>query len=806
MIRTLLFATITFGLCYFLNTSQKIGGTSAPPLGSFLSPFHGFWQNAEDVKAPQNMTLDSMDLNSPVEVIYDERLVPHIFGDDLSDVFYVQGYLHAKHRLWQMDIATRSAAGRLSEVMGDGVLENDLRQRRQGMLYAAENAKRGWSKFGSDYKLLLKYADGVNAYINSLEPKDYPLEFKLIGYAPEEWTTLHSALFMKNMAMTLCSGYGDVQNTNLLNHFGQEAFDYLFPEENPKQSPIIPKDVEWNFESSSASSENEPNVQDLGYLKGGMVSDFQKGIGSNNWAVSGDKTKSGNPILCGDPHLNLSLPSIWYEVQLHAEGVNTYGVSLPGMPGVIIGFNEDIAWTETNVGHDVWDFYKMDWVDEAKTKYRYKGEVKDVTYRIEEIKIKGGKTVYDTLKLTELGIITKYQSRGDYEDLAFDWLAHHEPDKSELRAFLDINKAKNHDDFEKALEHYIAPAQNFAFASRDGDIAIHVNGSLPIKEDQAGRFVSDGSEGNNWNGFIPRSQIPKVLNPERGFISSANQHSTGQDYPYYYNSDYFENYRGRILNDKLATLNDITPDHMMALHNDATSYKAKEVVPILLELVDKSDLNGLGKEVVEALSKWDFVYDAEKKACSYFESWWSKVYNNTFDEITAIRDEMHVRYPASSVLVQMLENDQNGKFFDIDSTDNVENAQLIVQQSFDQALEQLKQRSEKSGLEWYNYRKKSINHLARIDALSRKNIKAPGHGDALNAYGSTAGPSWRMVVSMDERVTAKVVYPGGQEGNPGSKYYDDMINNWVAGKYYDAHFAKNKDELDQHELYKITFK
>ena len=179
---------------------------------------------------------------------------------------------------------------------------------------------------------------------------------------------------------------------------------------------------------------------------------------------------------------------------------------------------------------------------------------------------------------------------------------------------------------------------------------------------------------------------------------------------------------------------------------------------------------------------------------------------NTFDEITEIREEMHVRYPASSVLVRMLEEDQDGKFFDVDSTSIVENAQIIVQQSFEQTLDQLEERAEKSGLEWYNYRKKSINHLARIDALSRKNIKAPGHGDALNAYGSTAGPSWRMVVAMDDRVSANVIYPGGQDGNPGSKYYDDMIDKWVAGEYYEAHFAKSEAELSDHKLYKVTFK
>ena len=806
MIRTILLGFITIAICYLLNSSHNIGGTSLPPLGSFLSPFHGFWQNAENVNAPDDMVLDSMKLSSPVEVIYDERLVPHIFGEKLEDVLFVQGYVHAKHRLWQMDIATRSAAGRVSEVLGESALSHDLSQRRKGMPYAAENAKKGWSRHSKDYKLLTRYAEGVNAYISSLDPKDYPLEFKLMGYAPEEWTEMHSALFMKNMAMTLCSGYSDVENTNLFNHFGKEKFDFLFPEHNPKQSPIIPDDVKWDFEEESTAGFDPDGLKDIGYLKAGMKSTFKKGIGSNNWAVDGSKTKSGKPILCGDPHLQLTLPSVWYEVHLNAEDINSYGVSLPGIPGVIIGFNENIAWSETNVGHDVWDFYKMDWVDEGKTKYRINGQEKNVTYRIEEIKVKGGKTVIDTLKMTDLGIVTKYKTSKDYEDLAFDWLAHGIPQKPELKTFLDINKASNYEEFAAALENYVSPAQNFAFACRDGDIAIHVTGDLPIKDDQAGRFVSDGSKGGNWRGYIPRDQLPQIHNPKRGFISSANQYSTGPDYPHYYNSGYFEQYRGRILNDKLESMTDIIPEDMMALHYNAESYKAREALPVLLDNVDQTNLDEFSKSMISELADWNYSYEADSKAASYFNEWYKNVFKNTFDEITALKDDMEVRYPSDFVMVRMLEDELNSPFFDIDSTATVESGKDIIQMAFTQAVNILKEKSESDGLNWYRYNEKSINHLAGIEALSRKNIKAKGHGDALNAYGSTAGPSWRMVVSMDDHVNAKVVYPGGQSGNPGSKYYDNMINSWVAGEYYDAHFVNKKEDLKKHQLYKVTFK
>ncbi len=809
MVRTILLVLITLVYCYFLNRPLQIGGTSVPVLGSFFSPYHGFWQNAQDVDKNEDIIMEGMELDSEVDVYYDDRLVPHVFGENLDDVLKVQGYLHAKHRLWQMDISVRSAAGRLSEVLGERTLGYDKEKRRIGMLMAAENALKGWKRFPEDYQLLSSYADGVNAYINSLEPKDYPIEFKLMGYAPEEWSPLHSALFQKNMAYTLCAGYADVENTNMLNHFGQKVFDYLYPEYNPKQSPIIPRSVEWDFNYDQTLETLDEDSKDIGYLKGGIKSKFEKGVGSNNWAVDGSKTQSGNPILCGDPHLQLTLPSIWYEIQLKSEDSNSYGVSLPGLPGIIIGFNEDIAWSMTNAGHDVWDFYEIDWMDEERTRYTISGEEKKVEYRIEEINIKGGKTVYDTLRITDLGIVANYVSSDGYKDLAFDWLPHRVPDKSELRTFSEMNKAGNYVEFSEALKHYIAPAQNFAFASKDGNIALMVNGDLPIKEDQTGRFITkESASGGNWKGFIPREQIPQVHNPKRGFISSANQYSTGPEYPYYYNGNgYFEQYRGRILNDKLEAMSDITAEDMMALQYNVESYKAKDLLPILLANVDKNSSSEFASEMLKELENWDYHYESDSKAASYFDEWYRALYKETFDEIYTLQESMEVQFPASWVLVRMCEEDMQSSFFDNKATeDKTENGVDIINNAFLIAIEKLTEKREKGERQWHRYRKKHINHLANIDAFSHKNIVAKGHGDALNAYGSTAGPSWRMVVSLDDKVSAKVVYPGGQQGNPASIYYDSMIETWINGEYYDALFVRNKEELSERLLYKESFK
>jgi len=235
--------------------------------------------------------------------------------------------------------------------------------------------------------------------------------------------------------------------------------------------------------------------------------------------------------------------------------MNAYGVCLPGVPGVIIGFNENIAWGQTNVGQDVVDWYRIKWVDEAKTKYWLDGQEKEVAYVYESYQVNGRKEVLvDTVKYTYWGPIVYEDDALPKQDLAMHWVAHNPGNGEELEFITDLDKADNYEDYSAALTKYETPAQNFVFAARDGDIAIKVNGKLPIKKDQQGRFVQEGNEtANDWSGWIPKTQVPQIKNPARGFVSSANQHSTDPSYPYYYNGG-FADYRGRVANRYLAKM------------------------------------------------------------------------------------------------------------------------------------------------------------------------------------------------------------------------------------------------------------
>ena len=791
---------ITAGFTYLLNTSLPTKPAPTPPFGKLFNPFTGFWQNAESIKDSSTESFNFSTLSDKVEVVYDERMVPHIFAENVTDALFVQGFITAQNRLWQMDISIRGTVGRLAEIMGERLIERDKQQRRKGMGFAAMNALNAWKKNPDNFRLIQAYTQGVNTYILSLQPKDYPVEFKILDYQPELWTEEKSAIFVKSMAESLCFREDDLEATNALKALGREAFDFLYPEYNPKQSPIIPMEQKWEFEAikpDSIDASRNTRISEIQYRPFEKPDPF---LGSNNWAVAGSKTANGNPILCNDPHLQLTLPSIWYEVQIHTPQFNTYGVSLPGLPGVIIGFNEHIAWGQTNVGHDVTDWYSIDWVDDKKQTYLLDDNPTSVKWRLEKIFVKGANPIIDSVKYTVWGPVV-YETEGEYQDMALRWLAHDETSPEEINAFFKLASAKNYDDYSDAISGYVAPAQNFVFASKEGDIAIKVNGRLPVKRKEQGRFVQDGSQSQNaWSGYIPMNQIPQVKNPARGFVSSANQHSTAVDYPYYYNGG-FEDYRGRILNRKLAAMDDITIDDMKDLQNDTYSLKAEEVLPILITLIEDSNKENKESNILQSLKDWKYSYDKDSPAPIYFEVWYRDFYKRTWDEIYTLNEERPMLFPESWRLIELLEQDPENKYFDDISTPEKETAKDIAIQSFQAMTEKVAElKEEYDELRWDQYKKTRINHLGRIPAFTSDIVEVGGSGDALNAISRSAGPSWRMIVELGEQVDAYGIYPGGQSGNPGSPFYESMIKDWADGNYYKLHFIKRPQDLGEKTL------
>ncbi len=813
----------TFGLVYALNTSLNIKGVPVPALGKLLNPFTGFWQNGENVAdMPTDKTFAA--LTKPVRVVYDDRAVPHIFAENTDDAYFVQGYLHATNRLWQMDFITHYAAGRLCEMLGNRPLNPknpsftmanvDKLNRRRGILRSAEENVKDWENDKENWHYVQAYCAGVNAYINTLEYKNYPVEYKILGVKPETWSPLKSALFAKQMAMDLSLGEEDIRTTNAKTLFGGD-FDNLFPTWYKEQSPIVPVGTKWNTEGAKWAVQqgtkwtaNEPKQAPLStreMLAYNYVEEMQPdpSNGSNNWAVAASKTKNKKPILCGDPHLALKLPSIWYELQISTPEMNTYGVSLPGLPAIIIGFNDHIAWSPTNVGHDVVDWFSIKWNDKGKTEYMLDGAPKKAELRIEEIKIKGGTSIFDTVRYTSFGPVVYENDTMPMSNMAFHWVANKVP-MSLITTFSKLNKAKNYDEYSAAIKDYNVPAQNFSFACKDGDIALKVMGAIPVKKPGQGRFVEDGSvSANAWQEYVPKEQNPAYRNPARGFVSSANQHSTDPSYPYYYHSEFFEAYRGRIVNNMLAKSDSFTVEDMMKMQNSNYGLMAEETLPLMMKNLDSAALNAAEKAILADIHGWDLNYDADKKAPIYFEEWFNNFHDAVWDEVSSQKNASNIAKPRVWRTIQILRDEPTNKYFDNIATANVkETAKEILTEAFKKMVvdipkitSELAARDPKNPkFDWGTYKDTEIAHVSSIPGFSRSHIYNGGNRRSLNALTKTNGPSWRMIVELGDTPRAFVVYPGGQSGNVGSPNYANFLDKWTKGEYYEAVFMRSPDD------------
>ncbi|MBW3466340.1 penicillin acylase family protein [Arthrospiribacter ruber] len=784
-----------------LGVALSLQFGSVPPLGRLLDPNQGFWQNAfsEDYAYTEQVTLKG--LKEPVTVNYDEHLIPHIFAEHEEDLFRVQGFITAKHRLWQMDFQTLAAAGRISEIVGPIALDVDKLSRRKGLPYAAENALNAFKQSDPEVFVLIQaYTDGVNEYINGLSYAELPLEYKILNYRPEEWTPYKSALLLKYMADMLV-GDVDLQYTNLRSILGQTLLDKLFPDFPEDNDPVIEAEKRWNFTPLKIERpENLDYPNDKILLP--ALAQPEPGIGSNNWAVAPKKTKNGHALIANDPHLSLNLPSLWFAMQLSTPNFSVKGATLPGALGVISGFNENIAWGVTNATRDARDWYKIQFKDDGRSEYLYNDRWIQSNLRVEEIKVKGQPTVYDTVVYTHHGpVVYDKNFKGERQDVnvALKWTAHME--SNEQKTFLLLNKGKNHQDYLEALDYYTSPAQNFVFASNTGDIAMKVQGRFPLKWEGQGKFIMDGNDPRyEWQGFIPFDQNPSTKNPSRGFVSSANQHSVSEDYPYFVFDNSFEHYRNRRLNERLKSMENMTLEDMKSLQYDSYHLHAAEALPLMMNLLDQTspaiDSTEVGR-YLEKLADWNFNTFPNQEEPTLFNIWWEELYKSVWSFL--LQDSVPVVFPNKYQTVQLMMNEPSHELFSRSKKEGLLKAEDHVRKSFEVMVEKIKNWEEEKGeYNWAAYKNTSINHLVpNFESFSRKGIYTGGGSGILNATGSRHGASWRYVAEMGETVTAYGIYPGGQSGNPGSKFYDNFIKIWANGDYvnFNLRSKSDRDEL-----------
>ncbi|MEO5684549.1 MAG: penicillin acylase family protein [Chitinophagaceae bacterium] len=808
----LISAFITVALIVLLGTKLLLPA----PLAVLLSPQHGVWQNAEPADINYSADLSFPQLKGKASVYFDERLVPHVFAEAEQDAYFIQGYLHAKFRLWQMEFQTHAAAGRLSEIMGEKIGTLDVLNkvdryfRRLGMAYAAEKSLQLMEADSATKAMCDSYTSGVNAYISSLTSSQLPLEYKLLGYQPEAWSNFKTALFIKYMAFDLAGSESDFEFTAARNALSKIDFETINPLRPDSLDPIIPKGTLFDAPGVTVTAPASADSLYFTYNKAAETLPVEpvkpdKENGSNNWAVSGKKTRSGFPVLCNDPHLGLNLPSLWYEMQIHTPGFNAYGVSFPAAPGVVIGFNDSCAFGVTNAGRDVRDYYSIQFKDASRSTYLYNGQWKETELRIERIKIKNKPDYIDTVAYTVFGPVIfddTYANRNkDGKSYAVRWKAH-DP-SNEMKMFHQLDRAKNYNDYLEAIKNLHTPGQNCAFAAKNGDIAMWCQGEFPAKWKRQGDFVMPGIDSSySWQGMIPQAENPHMLNPERGFISSANQYPADSSYPYYISGG-FPNYRGWIINKRLTQMADITPQDMMDLQTNNYNVFAEMARPVLLQHMNEAALDATEKKYWDEFKDWNLRSDTGENGPVVFSLLWENLEKQVWSDDVARMKGAFVPYQSS--LLEGILKDTAFRFVDNINTPQKETLAYELLLAFKKAVPVLKKAEADGKTSWAKFKDTHVNHLTKLPALSRLHLPIGGGTHIINATKADHGPSWRMVVSLTPETEAYGVYPGGQNGNPGSSYYDSFIDTWANGKYYTLWMMKKEEMADKRVKYTMSF-
>lgn len=726
-------------------------------------------------------------VSAPVEIYFDEYGVPHIFADHEADMIYAQGYVMAMERLFQMDMTRRAIAGQLAEIVGPTFLQDDRFNRTVGFYRAAELSEEALTP---ETRLLLEaFAAGVNDYIEQNLDNLSP-EFILLGYTPEPWRSVDSLAVSKMMAWQL----GGNMNTELflaamLEEVGLEKTLELFPF-YPEGGMTIT-----GPEFSGISSAAALRLIELGNLAG--LAPREPGIGSNNWVVSGDHTASGGAILASDMHLGLGLPPIWYMNHLSIPGQNVTGVMFPGIPGVIAGFNDHIAWGETNLGPDVMDLYQIKFNEDDDSLYLYNDEWLEAEIIEEVIKVRGEEDELLRIRVTSHGPVitdvTELQP-GAYP-LSLRWVALEATLESE--AMLGMIRATNFEQFRAALTNFMAPAQNFVYADTEGNIGYLGNGLFPIKSEshrESGNGllpVPGWTDEYEWTGFVPWEEIPFLYNPPAGIIVTANHKAVDDSYPYFLSYEWAHPSRAQSILRELEGRDNLNLEDMKAIQASFYNSHAEEMAPVLVEILQRATLSDPEQQALTVLAQWaDYpVETADSAAAAIFHTFYPLLAANIFTgQVPEPLLERLIGY-SYPVLDQMVISGDSLWFDDRDE---------LVAESFRQAVAKLSAELGENVMEWQwgDIHTLTFKHYLGDNVSEKKYNRGPfpvgGSGSSPAALGfsrrldlpfqvRSAAP-WRYVIDLSDH-TAYDMLAIGNSGHFRSPHYDDLLQMWLNFEY-----------------------
>ncbi|MHB9090990.1 MAG: penicillin acylase family protein, partial [Chloroflexota bacterium] len=578
-------------------------------------------------------------LHGTVEVLRDAEGVPHIYAQNDDDLFFAQGYVTAQDRLWQLEFNRRLVWGRLSELVGPQALEADQLFRLFGLGRAA--ADEELTLDGEARRALLAYGAGVNAYVSN---HPLPLEFHLLFTGFEPWRPVDSLAWAKMLAWQLSGNAGsELLRAELVAKFGAKAAAELMPSIPAGVVARTAPEVDYTTLGGSVRERFERVI--------GLVRPPSDELGSNNWAISGRRTASGRPILANDPHLGVQLPPVWYEVHLVGGGYDVAGFSLPGIPGVIIGHNQRIAWAVTNAGPDVQDFFVERRHPEDPSLFLFLGQWEEAKVVREEVRVRGWRDpVRLTIPYTRHGPVLNADTPEE-PPLALQWTALR---PSRMGAsVLRLNRARNWGEFREALREFDVPSQNFLYADVDGNIGHQVPGLIPIRAKGDGLLPVPGWTGEyEWTGYVPYAELPSRFNPPEGYLATANNRVVDGSYPYLFTYEWAPPFRVERISQWLAESSDFTAAKAGALQQDVHSLFAAWLVPRVLAVGDRALGGAFGPvdartaAALAVLRAWNGNVAVDSPGASVYAVFYNRLIRNVFGD--ALGQDLAKRYLAGS--------------------------------------------------------------------------------------------------------------------------------------------------------------
>jgi penicillin amidase len=751
-------------------------------------------------------------LGAPVQVIRDRWGVPHVYADSAHDLFAAQGYVHAQDRLWQMEFQRRVGAGQLAELFGKIALDSDRFVRILGF---ARIARREVELLSEESRAWIDaYVHGINTFI-SQHTGNLPIEFTLLRLRPRPWEATDVLIWTKMMALQLSGNWSDeILRARLVATLGPERAAALDPQPAADHPLIVPPGARYSADFGAAA---------LDLIAGARryINDAA-GQGSNSWAASGACTAAGAPLLANDPHLPIAMPSLWYENHLSGGEFHVTGVSIPGMPGIVIGHNEHIAWGVTNGMNDVQDLYieRFDPADPAGLRYEYQGAWEQAELIREEIVVRGQReVVIEDVRITRHGplinpLIPPHAGNGAHNDppLALRWTAL-DPSRIFDSAFA-INRARDWPSFRAALADWSAPTQNFTYADVDGHVGYTLAGAIPIRAAGDGRLPVPGWTGTHeWIGIVPHAAMPHALDPADGLIVTANNRIVGDDHPYPIAGEYLNGYRAERIRQLLEQTQRHDPETFARIHADQLSLPGLALAALAGRLPASSPL---AQQARETLAAWDGELTADSVAGQIFSRLRLRILQAAYADaaeplrtITGLGAFVglpgydFVRRAFPQILTLIVERDDswlpNGRRWDD-----------LIAEAWAATLSELRAEFGEEIATWRYGRSHTltIRHpLGSLPGLGTLLNRGPfptgGDYDTVNMGNlptEFAGPpyyvapSYRQICDLADWDRSQSIHATGQSGHPGSRHYADFIPHWLGGQYHPMCWSRTRVE------------